>query len=67
MRLLAINTNKGKHIEGGFQHTIYDCGHVNGKIDKRTLYSCKFLEIIPEEFVGNFVKDPEKFMKELDS
>lgn len=64
MRLLKIETNKGNMIDGGFRHTVFESGTVNGKRCINILASTKFDGVLwHPEHIEQFKKNPDEFLR----
>lgn len=66
MRLLRVDCNKGKKIDGGFAHHVFESSVVNNKKMINIIASTKFDGIlIDSQHIEEFKKNPAQFLKEI--
>lgn len=66
MKLVRIDCNKGRKIDGGFLHTVFESMNLNGEKKINILSSVKFNEVlVAPEYLENFRLDPIKFLEDV--
>ncbi len=67
MRLLRIDTNKNRSVDGGFRHTVFESSKINGKSMINIIDSVKFNDVLDAASIESYKSNPKEFIESLNT